>query len=1034
MSRRHEKTPHQDWDSQSYVEDPDLVTFFSLFLKRLAATACASAVIARLVCVLLILCLGAQLHAGDPNDFYIDTEVGSNANNGSSASPWQDFSPVPTQTFSGDVIHLVGTSYLAEELFAAPWLTDREYRSGGISQYGVTWIFDGEYLIGRFINGDYWVLDSGSGVVISETLPDPNQVPGDVNQDGEKNILDYGPMSLSWQQSDCAPENLWCDHSDINQDGVVEFLDFSSLLDDWLMPGLTERHGSMINPVTGFSQGYDFRLSSTYYDTDLRVDFPKRIFGGASLVSTVSLKDADDPVQDLIGVTLVQSPHFLESAAVLTCVSSVPPVDAFRPPYAGSYKPVYTRSDIDEALLVKLTPPQLLSDPNYDFEDMDIGRLGRDPSMSVAEQFQRILQRPWLFHITDFAGRSSHPIQNMPNYHSDVYRVIQEAALLVMLDLDSIDSPGELDKILIPFIQLGIDSHHVTTSNVESGADSSIHKWPILFAGLLLDDPNMQATDYIFRTDWMTYYVDEGVSQIASQFIPSGQVHTRYCDGNDLVPAFRQDPGDMEHEHLDPLWEWHLVPNGGGSKRESYRIINSPGWVGPALAAILMQAEARWNHPAFFDYVDRWREEGGTSTSDFVDSIWDSYRKYWIPIDPNEPLAPSNLSSTALTEHTIELAWDAAPVAADGDSATAYQIYREGECVGRACDTKFIDKGLDHHTTFGYQIFSLDDYGNESLTAAIGDFTTLEDTVDPNIISVTATENELKIVFSEPLDLASSQDPNNYIIEPNVVVNVATLGTDQVTVVLKTTSHTVENNTLTAASIKDLAGNALPQTLVAYDYYDTPILHLTFDEGQGNGLQDSSIYHNQVWSPPGQGPSSTTGIVNEAIKFDGEDDLIVVDHANVFDLDRVTVAAWIFRHDSVDSRVVCKANGTSLSNHIFSLGVDSAGGPWSLIRARITTNSGSRSANSVGRFYLNTWVHVAFTYDKQAIRLYINGQLDSVTEKNGSIIDQDIPVVIGNVNLTDDRYFNGLIDDVRIYNRALSDSEILDLANPLLEP
>jgi prepilin-type N-terminal cleavage/methylation domain-containing protein len=75
----------------------------------------------------------------------------------------------------------------------------------------------------------------------------------------------------------------------------------------------------------------------------------------------------------------------------------------------------------------------------------------------------------------------------------------------------------------------------------------------------------------------------------------------------------------------------------------------------------------------------------------------------------------------------------------------------------------------------------------------------------------------------------------------------------------------------------------------------------------------------------------------------------------------------------------------------------------------------------------NAWSHTAVTFDGTNIRLYVNGVLDSVTDKNllNTTVDR---VNIGSYSGAAE-WFPGLIDDVRIYKRALSAAEILALYN-----
>ena len=387
------------------------------------------------------------------------------------------------------------------------------------------------------------------------------------------------------------------------------------------------RHGSMLNPSIGQGQAYDDRSNS--YKPDAGVTFPVTLTGDNSLVSSQSWTDGADTHPDLTDHPITVSK--IRDAAVLTVLGDVPPADAFRPPYAGTDKRLFRRSDIRYDLLPRLAPTS--DDPSYDYQDAGIW--ARDPSRTVAEQYGRLFQRPWLLHLTDWSGRSHHPTENMPGYHREVYHAVAAGAGLLLMDLP------DIDNLLLGYLQVGIDAHGVIVTGAggnASDADSSIHKWPVLLAGLLLDDAAMRTNDYRYRTTWMTYDIADGLSPYESAIVPRGYTYHGYTVG------WRQSPGTQEHEHLDPATEWYLVSDGGGAKRESYRGINSRSWPGIALAARLMDAVELWNHPEFFEYVDRWMTEApteygtpsvGSCGSAFISALWEAYRWPSLPGDAN---------------------------------------------------------------------------------------------------------------------------------------------------------------------------------------------------------------------------------------------------------------------------------------------------------------------------------------------------------------------------------------------------------------
>jgi hypothetical protein len=108
-----------------------------------------------------------------------------------------------------------------------------------------------------------------------------------------------------------------------------------------------------------------------------------------------------------------------------------------------------------------------------------------------------------------------------------------------------------------------------------------------------------------------------------------------------------------------------------------------------------------------------------------------------------------------------------------------------------------------------------------------------------------------------------------------------------------------------------------------------------------------------------------------------------------------------------------------------------AAGPGGLPSGHVLTDE-ARFARGTSKVALApTWTHLAMTYDGTRIRLYVNARLVGTTLQRGPIARSWQPLLIGN-DLCGN-WFDGLIDEVRVYDRALSGPEILlDLATPLI--
>jgi hypothetical protein len=79
----------------------------------------------------------------------------------------------------------------------------------------------------------------------------------------------------------------------------------------------------------------------------------------------------------------------------------------------------------------------------------------------------------------------------------------------------------------------------------------------------------------------------------------------------------------------------------------------------------------------------------------------------------------------------------------------------------------------------------------------------------------------------------------------------------------------------------------------------------------------------------------------------------------------------------------------------------------------------------------NTWTHLAATYDGTTLRLFVNGTQVSSSARSGSLATSNGPLSLGGDPLYG-QYFSGRIDNVRIYNRALTPAQIqTDMATPI---
>lgn len=360
------------------------------------------------------------------------------------------------------------------------------------------------------------------------------------------------------------------------------------------------RNGSMVVEQCSGEQGYDSQLIN--YNAKLSVAFPCQLAVDRALISTISNTTNPNPVllKDIMWSSEATGIAALKAAAVLTCLDKVPPPDCFRPPYAGREKPVFSAAKLKWDLLAKLPSA------------------GKPPDWAVVERW---FDRPWLDHIESWVFQYTGPQENQPNYGREFCRATSIASLMLMLDV-----PAATKRALaLRLVQMGIDNYGLVRAGRRWSADGGHwngRKWPLLFAGLMLDDKRLTAAlgEGLFSEDQQTYF------------------GTGFHGEKALYQIVNHAGAKPPHEEKDPA-TW----NEGDKRGAAYRGTCSPGWPGLALSTLLMNGKATWNHDAFFAYSDRWMAgadrslpvPGGSGRADpFVQAMWDAYRTK-TPEQPN---------------------------------------------------------------------------------------------------------------------------------------------------------------------------------------------------------------------------------------------------------------------------------------------------------------------------------------------------------------------------------------------------------------
>jgi hypothetical protein len=174
------------------------------------------------------------------------------------------------------------------------------------------------------------------------------------------------------------------------------------------------------------------------------------------------------------------------------------------------------------------------------------------------------------------------------------------------------------------------------------------------------------------------------------------------------------------------------------------------------------------------------------------------------------------------------------------------------------------------------------------------------------------------------------------------------------------------------------------------------------------------------------------GNANGAYLFDGNDDYIQVDGASELNLAKFTVSI-LFKvnnlppvppipHQLGKATLVCKGN-----NFFINLYHD-LGNTYGTLSYMHQNSSGNWSASFPDHINCNQFYHFAAVYDGKDLKVYLNGVLRRTELNIGPPIFNNLPLFIGkSYDTNSPNCFNGVIDDLRIYNQALPDAEVAKL-------
>jgi hypothetical protein len=280
---------------------------------------------------------------------------------------------------------------------------------------------------------------------------------------------------------------------------------------------------------------------------------------------------------------------------------------------------------------------------------------------TVAGRFER----PWLEQNGEWPGRYIHPADNQPDYGREMAHALAEGLLSLHLNY----TPAQKETLYIRLVQYGIDVYGAAMGGSnwrDLGGHNMGRKMPMILAGLALADTNIlayanAAQYFIFQEDRQTWYVRPyDVGRVL--YTADGRPREQYIEADVGLPEWGEQHTSQESRD-------------GRNWDASYRNSNYAAGMGHALAAHLTAgAVARWNWPAYFDYMDRaFAISGADASSDantiqpYVAGMWNASRAMAdrdldeLPDRWEETYygGPTNANPAALTANGVNTAREA---------------------------------------------------------------------------------------------------------------------------------------------------------------------------------------------------------------------------------------------------------------------------------------------------------------------------------------------------------------------------------------
>ncbi len=300
-------------------------------------------------------------------------------------------------------------------------------------------------------------------------------------------------------------------------------------------------------------------------------------------------------------------------------------------------------------------------------------------------------------------------------------------------------------------------------------------------------------------------------------------------------------------------------------------------------------------------------------------------------------------------------------------------------------------------------------------TAPTANFTASATSAAPLTVQFTDTSTPVKAVTEWSWNFGESTSTSNTSTLQHPTHAYAKAGTYTVQL---TARNSAGSNTKTGSITVSAASATTSGLVAAYNFEEAS--NATVADASGKGNHGTIACNKAVNSSCSVAARTTSGKFGRALAFDGVDDWVTVNDSMVLDLTKgMTLEAWVYPTATMSSwrNVLLKEQTGGLAYGLY------ANSDSSQPVASINIGGGDKNLAGGSALAANSWVHLAATYDGVTERLYVNGNQVASKAQTGNMTVSGGALRIGG-NSVWGEYFKGFIDEIRVYNRALTATEI----------